>query len=323
MTQSPTPNPRLVFLGTPAFAVASLDALVEAGLVPMAVVTVPDRPAGRGQSVRASAVKEAAERHGIPLLQPESLKDAGFQADLAALAPDILAVVAFRILPREVYETARLGAFNVHGSILPAYRGAAPIARALMDGVAETGVTTFLLRPSVDTGDVLVVKRTPVGPDETMGDVHDRLAALGAEAAVETVRMLADGTAAPHPQDDALASAAPKLFRDDARIDWARPARRVHDHVRALSPVPGAWTTWQAGGGPAETFKVIQTRVDAEADVLGAPGTVIESGPRLVVACADGSVEIVEAQREGKKRMAAADILRGVAPAVGDVLGTD
>lgn len=308
-------------MGTPAFAVAALDALVAAGLAPVAVVTVPDRPAGRGQSVRASAVKVAAECHGIPLLQPESLKDADFQSDLAALAPDILAVVAFRILPREVYETARLGAFNVHGSILPAYRGAAPIARALMDGVAETGVTTFLLRPSVDTGDVLVVRRTPVGPDETTGDVHDRLAALGAEAAVETVRMLAAGTAEPRPQDDARASAAPKLFRDDARIDWARPARRVHDHVRALSPVPGAWTTWHSGGGPAETFKIIQTRVDAESDVLGAPGTVIEAGPRLVVACAEGAVEVVEAQREGKRRMAAGEILRGVAPAIGDVLG--
>lgn len=314
-SQTPAP-PRVVFMGTPAFAVASLDALVAAGLAPVAVVTVPDRPAGRGQSVRASAVKDAAVRHGIPLMQPESLKDADFQTELAALAPDILAVVAFRILPREVYETARLGAFNVHGSILPAYRGAAPIARALMDGVAETGVTTFLLRPSVDTGDVLVVKRTPVGPDETMGDVHDRLAALGAEAAVETVRMLAAGTAEPRPQDDTRASAAPKLFRDDARIDWARPARRVHDHVRALSPVPGAWTTWGA-----ETLKLFRTRVDAEAGVLSAPGTVIEAGPRLVVACAEGAVEVLEVQREGKKRMTAADLLRGSAPAVGDVLG--
>ena len=162
-SSSPMPTlPRVVFMGTPEFAVASLDALVVAGLAPVAVVTVPDRPAGRGQTMRASAVKEAALRHGIPLLQPESLKDADFQADLDALEPDILAVVAFRILPRAVYETARLGAFNLHGSLLPAYRGAAPIARALMDGVAETGVTTFLLKPSVDTGDVLLV-RTDAG----------------------------------------------------------------------------------------------------------------------------------------------------------------
>ncbi len=306
-------------MGTPEFAVASLDALVDAGIVPVAVVTVPDRPAGRGQTLRASAVKEAALRHGIPLLQPESLKDDVFQADLEALAPDVLAVVAFRILPRAVYETARLGAFNLHGSLLPAYRGAAPIARALMDGVAQTGVTTFLLKPSVDTGDVLLVRRTPVGPDETAGDVHDRLAAIGAEAVVETVRMLAAGTAEPQPQDDARASPAPKLFRDDARIDWHRPAQRVHDHVRALSPFPGAWTTWRAGNGPGETLKVLRARVvDGP---TGAPGTVVESGPRLVVACSEGAVEILEAQREGKKRMPAADLLRGAAPAAGDVLG--
>ncbi|HEX8297820.1 MAG TPA: methionyl-tRNA formyltransferase [Rubricoccaceae bacterium] len=312
-------SPRVVFMGTPDFAVASLDALVAAGFAPVAVVTVPDRPAGRGQAVRASAVKLAAERHGLPLLQPESLKDPAFQADLAALAPDILAVVAFRILPREVYETARIGAFNLHGSLLPAYRGAAPIARALMDGVTETGVTTFLLRPSVDTGDVLLVCRTPVGPDETAGEVHDRLAAIGAEATVETVRRLAAGDVVPEPQDDALASPAPKLFRDDARIDWDRPARRVHDHVRALSPAPGAWTTWHAGAG--ETLKIFRTHVVSESGRLGTAGDVIEAGPRLVVACAEGAIEVVEAQREGKKRLAAAELLRGVAPAVGDRLG--
>ena len=317
--RSALPAPRVVFMGTPDFAVASLDALVAAGFAPVAVVTVPDRPAGRGQAVRASAVKLAAERYGIAVLQPESLRDAAFQSELAALAPDILAVVAFRILPREVYETARLGAFNLHGSLLPAYRGAAPIARALMDGVPETGVTTFLLRPTIDTGDVILTRRTPVGPDETTGEVHDRLAALGAEATVETVRRLWAGDAAPQPQDDARASPAPKLFRDDARIVWDRPARRVHDHVRALSPAPGAWTVWPTGAG--ETLKVLRTRVAAEAGVLGAPGEVVEAGPRLVVACAEGAVEVVEAQREGKKRLTATEMLRGVAPAVGDRLG--
>ena len=314
--RSPVPVPRVVFMGSPAFAVPSLDALVAAGLAPVVVVTVPDRPAGRGQTLRASAVKEAALRHGIAVMQPETLRDAAFQAALEALAPDVIAVVAFRILPREVYETARLGAFNLHGSLLPAYRGAAPIARALMDGVAETGVTTFLLRPTVDTGDVLLVRRTPVGPDETMGDVHDRLAEIGAGAVVETVRLLASGDARPQPQDDARASPAPKLFRDDAWIDWDRPARRVHDHVRSLSPAPGAWTTWNG-----ETLKILRTRIADETGVVGVPGEIVEAGPRLVVACAAGAVEVVEAQREGKKRIPAAELLRGVAPAVGDVLG--
>ena len=303
-------------MGTPDFAVPSLDALVAAGLAPVAVVTVPDRPAGRGQTMRASAVKEAAERHGIAVLQPETLRDAAFQAELEALAPDVIAVVAFRILPREVYETARVGAFNLHGSLLPAYRGAAPIARALMDGVAETGVTTFLLRPSVDTGDVILTRRTPVGPDETAGDVHDRLAVIGAEATVETVRRLAAGDARPEPQDDSRASPAPKLVRDHARIDWAQPARRVHNHVRALSPTPGAWTEWNG-----ETLKVLRTRAEAESGRAGAPGEVVEAGPRLVVACAEGAVEVLEAQREGKRRMSAAEMLRGSAPAAGTVLG--
>lgn len=308
-------------MGTPDFAVPSLDALVGAGLAPVAVVTVPDRPAGRGQALRASAVKGAALGHALPVLQPETLRDEAFQAELEALTPDMIAVVAFRILPPQVYEAARLGAFNLHGSLLPAYRGAAPIARALMDGAAETGVTTFLLRPSVDTGDVILRRAIAVGPDETAGEVHDRLAALGADAVVETVRRLAAGDAHPEPQDDSRASPAPKLFRDDARIDWSTSARRVHDHVRALSPSPGAWTVWRAGDGPGETLKAFRTRVEAEAGRAGAPGRVVEAGPRLVVACGEGTVEIVEAQREGKRRIGAADLLRGSGMTVGTVLG--
>lgn len=306
-------------MGTPDFAVPSLDALVEAGLAPVAVVTVPDKPAGRGMKLQTSAVKQAAERHGLPVLQPEGLRDPAFVADLQALAPDVIAVVAFRILPPEVYGTARLGAFNLHGSLLPAYRGAAPIARALMDGVAETGITTFLLKPSVDTGDVILRVATPVGPDETAGDVHDRLAEVGADAVVETVRRLAAGTAAPEAQDDERASPAPKLSREVARMDWAQPARRVHDHVRALSPFPGAWTTWRG-----ETLKVLRTVVDAETGDVGAPGEIVraDGGPAgaLVVACAHGAVRLVEVQREGRKRMPASAFLAGADVAPGERL---
>ena len=307
-------------MGSPGFAVPSLDALVEAGLAPVAVVTVPDRPAGRGRKLRQSAVRVAAERHGLPVLQPESLRDPAFRDALVRLRPDIHAVVAFRILPREVYETARLGAFNLHGSLLPAYRGAAPIHRALMDGVAETGVTTFLLRPSVDTGDVILRRAIAVGPDETTGDVHDRLAAVGAEAVVETVRRLAAGGVEPEPQDDALASAAPKIFRGDAEIDWDRPARRVHDHVRALSPAPGAWTRGDLGAGE-ETLKVLRTHVEHEGGRRGAPGEIVEADGRLVVACSEGAVRVLRAQREGKRRMDAADLLRGLGLAAGARLG--
>ena len=320
-------SPRTVFMGTPDFAVPSLDALVAHGLAPVAVVTVPDKPSGRGQRVRASAVKRAAERHGIGVLQPASLRDEAFVAALRDLRPDVLAVVAFRILPPEVYGAARLGAFNLHGSLLPAYRGAAPIQRALMDGVAETGVTTFFLQETVDTGNVILRRALPVGPDDTAGDVHDRLAALGAEAVVETVRRIAAGEAAAEPQDDARASPAPKIFRDDARVDWTRPARAVHDHVRALSPHPGAWTEWASAGEP-ETLKVLRTRVEAEnhqggeaSGAVGVPGAVVEAAGRLVVACGEGAVEVVEVQREGKRRMDAADFLNGSDLEGGAVLG--
>jgi methionyl-tRNA formyltransferase len=302
-------------MGTPDFAVPSLNALVEAGHRPVAVVTVPDKPAGRGQRVRMSAVKQAAERHGLPLLQPESLRDADFQSALAAREPDIMAVVAFRILPAEVYGLARLGAFNLHGSLLPAYRGAAPIQRALMDGVTETGVTTFLLRPQVDTGDVILRRRVPVGPDETTGDLHDRLAEIGAEAVVETVRRLAAGNVQTEPQDDTAASPAPKIFRDDARINWARPATAVHNHVRALSPFPGAWTLLGE-----ETLKVLRTRLAAD-DPGGEPGSVSIIDGRLVAACAEGAVEVLEVQREGRRRMDATAFLLGAELPSGSRLG--
>ena len=295
-------------MGTPDFAVPSLDALVANELAPIAVVTVPDKPAGRGQKLRASAVKQAAERHGLPVLQPESLRDEAFQRQLEDLNPDILAVVAFRILPREVYETARLGAFNLHGSLLPAYRGAAPIHRALMDGVTETGVTTFFLRPSVDTGDIILKRAIPVGPDDTTGDVHDALAELGADAVVETVRRIAEGRADALPQDDARASPAPKIFREDAEIDWTGSAAQVHNHVRALNPFPGAWTTWAPDGEP-ETLKILRTRI---ADGSGAPGRVLVANDELVIACGDGAVQVLEVQRAGKRRMNASAFLNGV-----------
>lgn len=292
-------------MGTPDFAVPSLDALVAADLAPVAVVTVPDKPAGRGQTLRASAVKEAAERHGLPVLQPESLRDPAFAEQLAALEPEVLTVVAFRILPPEVYELASLGAFNLHGSLLPAYRGAAPIQRALMDGVEETGVTTFFLQKQVDTGNVILRRRVAVGPDDTAGDLHDRLAEVGAEAVVETVRRIAAGTAEAEPQDDTLASAAPKIFREDGRVDWARSARDVHNHVRALDPYPGAWTTWSG-----ETLKLFRSSL-TPAEGGRQPGEVVAADGRLVVACGDGAVELAEVQRQGKRRMAAADFLNG------------
>lgn len=303
----------LVFMGTPAFAVPSLDALVAEGYRPRAVVTVPDRAAGRGLQPRASAVKEAALRHGLPVLQPERLDDPGFLAELDALAPDIIAVVAFRILPEAVYSKARLGAFNLHASLLPRYRGAAPINRALMDGAIETGVTTFLLEPKVDTGEIILIRRTPIEPDENAGELHDRLMKLGAELVVETVQHMEAGTADMRPQDEARATQAPKIFKEDARIPWERDAEAVHNHVRGLSPYPAAWTMH------GETLlKVYRTQLARGA---GEPGEVIEAtGDVLRVACGEGAVELLDIQREGRQRIGPEAFLNGYPLKPGDRL---
>ncbi len=295
---------RIVFMGTPAFAVPSLERLVEHGYRPVAVVTGPDRPRGRGRKPTPTPVKEAALRLGIDrLLQPESVKDPAFADEIAALAPDVLVVVAFKILPPAVYTQARLGAFNLHGSLLPRYRGAAPIHRAVMAGETETGVTTFFLQQQVDTGAMILQRPMAIGPDETAGEVHDRMMHLGADAVLETVRRIEAGAAVAQPQDDALATPAPKIFPVDARIPWARPAGAVHNHVRGLSPHPGAWTCH------GETLlKVYRTRQAAGA---GTPGTVLEAGPRLLVACGEGAVEVLELQQEGRRRLKAAAFLNG------------
>lgn len=305
---------RLVFMGTPDFAVPSLDALVDAGYRPSAVVTVPDRKKGRGQVVQASAVKRAAERHGLPVLQPERLDDPAFIAELERIAPEVIAVVAFQILPPEVYRIASKGAFNLHASLLPQYRGAAPINRAIMAGELETGVTTFFLEETVDTGDTVLMRRLGIGPDETAGELHDRLAELGAEVVVETVQHIEAGTVDTREQDESRASRAPKIFKEDAEIRWDRDAEEVHNHVRGLSPYPAAWTMH------GDTMlKIYRTCV---AKGMGEPGEVIEAeGECLKVACGEGAVEVLELQREGRARMSAEEFLRGYTFQPGDRLG--
>lgn len=300
-------------MGTPDFAVPSLDILADNGYTPIAVVTGPDRPRGRGQKLTPTPVKEAAERLGIdPILQPESVKDPAFAEAVAALEPDVMVVVAFKILPPAVYTQARLGAFNLHGSLLPRYRGAAPINRAVMQGDTETGVTTFFLKEQVDTGAMILQRRMSIGPNETAGEVHDRMMHLGAEAVLETVRRIDAGTATPQPQDDSLATPAPKIFPDDCRIPWARSAAEVHNHVRGLSPYPGAWTMH------GETLlKIYRTRIVAG---TGAPGMVLTADGRLVVACGEGAVEMLEVQQQGRRRMGSADFLNGYALEPGEQL---
>lgn len=307
----------IIFMGTPEFAVPSLERLAEHGYRPVAVVTGPDRPRGRGQKLAPTPIKEAAQRLGVEtILQPESLKDPAFVEALSALEPDLFVVVAFRILPREVYTLPRLGAFNLHGSLLPRYRGAAPINRAVMAGETETGVTTFFLREKVDTGDVILKRRMPIGPDETAGDVHDRMMELGADAVLETVRRIEAGDVRTERQDEALATPAPKIFREDCRVPWDRPAAAVHNFVRGLSPYPGAWTMH------GDTLiKVYRTR--KAGDLPGRslrPGTVVEAGERLVVACGEGAVELLEVQQEGRQRLGATAFLRGYDLAEGERL---
>lgn len=301
-------------MGTPDFAVPSLESLVEAGYAPIAVVTGPDRPRGRGQTLQPTAIKKAAQALGIStVLQPESVKDPAFAADIEALACDIMVVVAFKILPPAVFTQVTLGAFNLHGSLLPKYRGAAPINRAIMAGETETGVTTFFLQAKVDTGNMILQKPMTIGPNETAGEVHDRMMVLGAEAVVETVRRMEAGTAVAQPQDDRLATPAPKLFKADGEVFWARSAEEVHNHIRGLSPYPGAWTLHKD-----TMLKLYRSRLT---EGSGEAGTVLEADERFVVATGNGAIEILEAQQPGRRRMAAADFLRGYPLTVGDRLG--
>ena len=301
-------------MGTPEFAVPSLERLVEGGYAPVAVVTGPDKVRGRGRNVSPTPVKEAAVRLGIEtVLQPESVKDSAFAEAVAALEPDVIVVVAFKILPEAVYTQARLGAFNLHGSLLPRYRGAAPINRAVMAGETETGVTTFFLKKKVDTGAMILQWSMPIGPDETAGEVHDRMMMLGADAVLETVRRIDAGPVETQTQDDSLATPAPKIFPDDCRIPWDQPAEAVHNHIRGLSPYPGAWTHHnqthhnQTHHGEM-LLKLYRTR---RATGSGTPGAVIEAGSRLLVACGEGAVEVVELQQQGRRRMDAAAFLNG------------
>ncbi len=268
---------RLVFMGTPDFAVPSLEALIAAGYPLAAVVTGVDKPRGRGRHLTPTPVKEVALRHNIPLLQPSRVTDPEFASAVRACAPDLAVVVAFRILPREVFALPSRGTFNLHASLLPRYRGAAPINWALMNGDGETGVTTFFLEDTVDTGNLLLQSRLQVGPDDDAGSVHDRLALLGARLVVETVRQIEAGTIVAQQQDGTLASPAPKIFREQCHIHWSAPALQIHNFVRGLSPHPCAWTMHRG-----RQLKIYRTRVTPRvAD--GPPGTVCVAGQSLSV----------------------------------------
>jgi len=307
----------IVFMGTPEFAVPSLNALAAAGYLPSTVVTGPDRPRGRGQSMRPTAVKNAAQALGIDdILQPDSVRNEAFADALTARDPDCFVVVAFKILPPSVLAIPRKGAFNLHGSLLPAYRGAAPIHHAVLNGDTETGVTTFFLEPAVDTGDIILQKRMPIGPNETTGAVHDRMMHLGAEAVVETVELIDAGTAPRIPQNNADATPAPKMHAEEADIPWAKPAATVHNHIRGLSPIPGAWTLH--GDTRLKVYRSTQLDVAPNA----APGTVLSTDGVVHVACGTGAVALETIQQPGKQRLEAEAFVNGYPISQGDVLAS-
>jgi methionyl-tRNA formyltransferase len=301
---------RLVFMGTPDFAVASLEILLNNGYEVAAVVTAPDKPGGR-LGVQESAVKKFALARGLKILQPEKLKNPEFLEELRALKADLQIVVAFRMLPEVVWNMPPLGTMNLHGSLLPKYRGAAPINWAIIRGENETGVTTFLLRHEIDTGDLLFQEKIPIGPDETAGELHDRMMQIGAQLVLKSVQALEIGQAHPVPQADTEATHAPKIFHETCRLDFEQSARDVHNFIRGLSPYPGAWTSWEG-----KTLKIFRSSLlDAGTcpeSERKAPGTVISDGKNyLKVAVSDGFVGVLELQLEGKKRMPVRDFLNG------------
>jgi len=308
---------KVVFMGTPDFAVPSLQKIVESGLDVVGIVTRPDKPRGRGQKLQPTEVKAAAQDLGldVPILQPESLKDKGFLADLKALKADLFAVVAFLILPRNVLAIPPLGSVNVHPSLLPKYRGAAPIQWAIIKGETETGVTIFRLSPRVDAGDVLIQEPVAIGADETAGELYERLKGVGAELLVRAIDGVARGAVTPIPQSDDGVTRAPKLEKDDGQIVWTEGATDIRNLIRGVNPFPGAFTRWQG-----QVLKVHRASVVAGS---GKPGMVmgVDGKTGLCVATGQGALVLDEVQPAGKKRMSGADFVRGYPVKMGEMLG--
>lgn len=302
-------------MGTPEFAEFTLRRLVGDGYNIIGVVTMPDKPMGRhGSVLQSSPVKKYAVEQGIPVLQPEKLKDPAFIEQLTALKADLQIVVAFRMLPEIVWNMPRLGTFNLHGSLLPQYRGAAPINWAIINGDKETGVTTFFLKHEIDTGDIIYQERIPILSDDNAGTMHDKLMELGADLTVRTLDDIIAGKVRQIPQDQIPADElrpAPKIFKETCRIDWNQPTQKVYDFIRGLSPYPAAWTVLRSTDGREQDFK-IYSATPVSADTLMKPGTIRCDGKRVLeVFTADGAIRLDEVQAAGKKRMPVCSFLCG------------
>ena len=302
---------RIVYLGTPEFAVAGLRTLVENGYNVVAVVTMPDKPAGRGHQMQYSDVKKYALEVGLPVLQPEKLKDEAFIEELRSYKADLQIVTAFRMLPEVVWTMPRLGTFNVHGSLLPQYRGAAPINWAVMNGDTETGLTTFMLKHEIDTGNMILQERIPIGPDENVGSVHDRLMELSKSIVLRTVDLIIDcenqGIPVPTTPQPEIAELrpAPKIFKEDCEIKFdQKTATEVHNFVRGLSPYPAAWANLTIHGQVFENVKIYSVEISRCRD--------LETSKDILIPCREGAVRILELQVPGKKRMDIKSFLNGL-----------
>ncbi len=304
----PNTSPTVLFFGTPEFASQILEHYLANGVNVVGVVTTPDKPQGRGLKMRSSAVKHVAEAHNIPVVTPLKLRDHELPAQLAAFNADIFCVVAYKILPREIFTLPRLGSFNIHASLLPKYRGAAPINWAIMRGETVTGITTFLLDDKVDTGNMLFQERCVIGENETASELHDRLMAIGAGIGLRTIRGLAAGSISPQPQSDTEASSAPKIFAQDCVIEFSLPAERVHNFIRGLSTYPAATTVTSTG----VKLKILRTTIAQDAADPLPPGEfLVLDNKRLLVGTLTAPLEILELQREGKNAMSTEEFLRG------------
>ena len=309
------PGLRIIFMGTPAFACPTLQALLARGDDILAVVTQPDRPKGRGQQLASPPVKVLAETAGLPVMQPLKVRAPEFIDSVRELAPDLIVVIAFgQILPKALLEVPRFGCINIHASLLPRYRGAAPINWCIINGETETGITTMQMDVGLDTGDMLVKKSIAIDPDEDASSLHDRLAALGADTLTETLDLLAKGELVPEAQDNDLTCYAPMLKKEDGAIDWTKDALAIKNLVRGVTPWPGAFTSWEG-----KTLKVCRGSVAPD---TGSPGEVLRADRLgLEVACGSGSLLIDELQLEGRKRLPAAEFLAGCKVPAGSLLG--
>ncbi|MCU7495857.1 MAG: methionyl-tRNA formyltransferase [Ignavibacteria bacterium] len=295
---------KIIFMGTPDFAIPSLKALIESRHSVVAAVTTPDKERGRGQKVTFTPVKEFALKNNIEVLQPVSLKDESFISRLKELQADLFVIVAFRILPKEVYSIPPRGAFNLHGSLLPKYRGAAPIQWAIIKGEKETGLTTFFLQDKVDTGNVILREKVEILEGDDFGSLHDKMSPIGAELVLRTIELIEKGNVPVEKQDDATATPAPKITKETAQIDWNKPAVQIHDLIRGLSPHPGAFFTHNG-----KVIKIYRSTINCQRKL--SPGEIFRTKTEATIGCGTDALDLLEVQIEGRRRMGIEEFLRG------------